>query len=145
VTDNSVQPDEGAVPKVVGSLTAALTLTLALAGCIGTVRHTHVLIPVVDAGGFSIATTNVRRSGNAIEVNFQADDPGSTNQRFVWGELVVTAPDGTRHTAVRDRGSAPYKMVTAGSGYSSRALFQFPTLTRGIYSLSYAGVRLSYL
>jgi hypothetical protein len=91
------------------------------------------------AGGLSITITSFGPLGTNVEVDFAADNTGTSEERFEWAEYVLTAPDGTHHTASRDPGSAPYRIVDAGGSFDDGGIFQFPRFMAGHYSISYAG------
>lgn len=85
----------------------------------------------------SIEITDFGPSGHNVSVNFQVDNKTSSDFRFEWAKFVLTAPDGSAHTAFRSSSSAPYELVAPGATLADGGIFQFDSFVAGHYKISY--------
>ena len=96
--------------------------------------------PTKTVAGLSIQITSFGPQGTNVEVGFQATNNTSREQRFWWPRFVLQAPNGTRRTAYRMAGTAPYQFVDAHGGFfADGGIFYFHRYQPGRYVIRYAG------
>ena len=116
-------------------LIAALSLAAATFGMVGVTAASASTVPAPH-----IVITSFGPSGHNVEVTFQDTNNTSTEQRFVWAQFVLKAPGGSKHTAYRVPGTAPYQFVDGYGGmFADGGIFQFPKYVPGTYAISYGG------
>ena len=92
--------------------------------------------PATTSLPVKVTVLSVKPSGHDVEVDFEA----TGRWRFQWSKLVLTAPDGTTHTAYRPSVDAAYDQVNGT--LASGCIFQFPSYQPGRYTVSYEGKQL---
>jgi hypothetical protein len=90
----------------------------------------------------TIKITSFRPSGTNVKVGFQATNHATGDVKFNWERLVLTAPDGSKHTASRPAAVTSQTILGKGWTITHAGTFQFPKLKHGKYVISYAGTPL---
>jgi hypothetical protein len=120
-------------PIRTGFSAAALSVGLAVTAC-GNAQG------FASTQGLKITVSGFDRQGPNVDVSFSAYNPTSTALRWDWAQLVLTAPDGTRHTTVSEQIPGPsYELVEPGGTYSGFETLPFSARTHGHFSISYGG------